>query len=86
MTDGRSHEIRKFSKSGEFLASWGGQGTNNGEFNGPWGITTDSEGNVYVADHLNHRVKSSHPLVRGLPKSVDQVPIEANCTCLPVLQ
>ena len=45
------------SKSGEFLASWGGQGANNGEVNGPWGITTDSEGNVYVADHLNHRVQ-----------------------------
>ena len=57
VSDGRSHEIRKFSKDGKFITSWGKSGSGEGEFNGPWGITIDQSGSVYVADHQNHRVQ-----------------------------
>ena len=36
---------------------WGSYGTKNGQFSEPQGIATDSRGNVYVADTLNHRVQ-----------------------------
>jgi DNA-binding beta-propeller fold protein YncE len=39
---------------GESLGSYG---TKNGQFSEPQGIATDSKGNVYVADTLNHRVQ-----------------------------
>ncbi len=57
LTDGRSNEVRKFTREGKFLGSWGTQGSENGQFDGPWGITTDSQGNVYVVDHRNDRVQ-----------------------------
>ena len=34
---------------------WGGTGTAPGQFNTPWGVSTDSSGNVYVADQDNAR-------------------------------
>lgn len=49
--------LRKFSPTGELLGSYGGTGTGPGQFNGVWGISTDSEGNVYVADTFNRRVQ-----------------------------
>ena len=57
-TDGRSHEVRKFTADGRFITGWGGLGDGNGQFNSPWGITVDKrDGSVYVADHRNHRVQ-----------------------------
>ena len=35
----------------------GSSGTNNGQFNTPGGVATDSSKNVYVADSLNNRVQ-----------------------------
>lgn len=49
--------LRKFSPTGELLANYGGTGTEPGKFNGVWGISTDSSGNVYVADTFNRRVQ-----------------------------
>jgi hypothetical protein len=40
-----------------FTKKWGSNGTNNGQFSYPYGITTDSSGNVYVADSDNFRVQ-----------------------------
>ena len=33
----------------------------DGEFNQPWGITLDKDGNIYVADWKNHRVQKLSP-------------------------
>ena len=51
------HTLRRFSATGELLAEHGGPGTEPGRFNGIWGVSTDSEGYVYVADTHNRRVQ-----------------------------
>ncbi len=40
-----------------FKTKWGTQGNLNGQFNDPVNVATDSSGNVYVTDYLNHRVQ-----------------------------
>ena len=40
-----------------FLTKWGSYGTGNGQLNYPFGMAVDGSGNVYVADHYNHRIQ-----------------------------
>jgi hypothetical protein len=40
------------------VGNWGVNGTGDGEFNQPFGLTTDRFDNVYVADTYNHRIQS----------------------------
>jgi DNA-binding beta-propeller fold protein YncE len=49
--------VHKFAPDGRHLFSWGGPGTDPGEFNLPHNIATDRNGWVYVADRENHRVQ-----------------------------
>lgn len=49
--------VQIFSATGEPLGLLGGPGAGPGEFDGVWGISTDSQGNVYVADSFNRRVQ-----------------------------
>ena len=49
--------VHKFSSDGKPLFSWGGPGTDPGEFNIVHNIATDKDGYVYVADRENHRVQ-----------------------------
>ncbi len=49
--------VHKFSPGGKLLMSWGGPGTDPGEFNIIHNITCDGDGWVYVADRENHRVQ-----------------------------
>src|SRR5437763_1411052 len=44
---------------GTFLTTWGSSGTGDGQFDFPFGVATDGSGNVYVADHGNHRIQKS---------------------------
>jgi DNA-binding beta-propeller fold protein YncE len=55
--DLETHLLRKFSPSGEILGEYGGLGSRSGQFNGIWGVSTDSFGHVYVADSKNQRVQ-----------------------------
>ena len=48
-----SHFARFFSHA----TNWGAHGTLDGEFNVPWGVATDSSGDVYVADYGNNRIE-----------------------------
>jgi DNA-binding beta-propeller fold protein YncE len=49
--------VHKFSPDGQLLMTWGGPGTEPGQFNLPHNICCDAEGLVYVADRENHRVQ-----------------------------
>ena len=40
-----------------FLDKWGSYGTGPGQFDEPWGIAVDPDGNVWVADYQNSRVQ-----------------------------
>lgn len=40
-----------------FVGNFGGSGTDDGLFNNPLGMTSDSVGNIYVIDSGNHRVQ-----------------------------
>jgi uncharacterized protein YjiK len=57
VTAATSHLIKKYDLNGNKILEWGGSGTGSGKFNQPYGVTTDSGGNVYVADYGNHRVQ-----------------------------
>jgi DNA-binding beta-propeller fold protein YncE len=51
--NGSTFSIQKFTSSGLYQAQWGSQGTNNGQFEGPWAIAVDQSGSVYVVDAEN---------------------------------
>jgi DNA-binding beta-propeller fold protein YncE len=39
------------------IGRWDGSGSENGEFDGAYGVATDSSGNVYVVDTYNNRIQ-----------------------------
>ena len=59
--DGGTNRILKYDLDGHFLYGWGGRGGQRGQFNGPHQITTDQEGNLYVAEVFNGRVQKFRP-------------------------
>ena len=44
--DGVNNKIKVFNHSGEYLTSFGREGSNDGEFSQPLGIDVDSAGNI----------------------------------------
>ena len=52
--------IHKLTTGGEFLGTFGQQGSGVGQFNGPWNINISPEGKVYVADRNNNRIQVFH--------------------------
>src|SRR4051794_25162844 len=54
VSDTSQNRVFKFTSSGQLINSWGGTGTGNGQFNFPFGVATDSAGDVYVSDTSNH--------------------------------
>ena len=56
-----SSRVAKLSASGAFLLEWGEEGIGQGQFYTPHGITTDTEGRVYVADRGNARIQVFDP-------------------------
>ena len=57
MADTGNNRIQKFSSNGTYISEWGESGKDQGEFDSPSGIATDSSGNVYVADTDNDRIQ-----------------------------
>ncbi|MCL2625433.1 MAG: NHL repeat-containing protein [Cystobacterineae bacterium] len=73
VADTHNHRIRKVTPdrvvstlvgSGPVGSNNGGYvdgGANTAQFNRPFGIETDTEGNLYVSDHYNHRIRKVTP-------------------------
>ena len=60
VTDWGNDRVMKFDPDGVYLTQWGAFGTNNGQFNEPWGIAVGQTANglrVYVADLGNDRIQ-----------------------------
>jgi hypothetical protein len=49
--------VHKYTPEGKLLFSWGGPGTDPGEFLVVHSVCTDKDGYVYVADRESHRVQ-----------------------------
>ena len=45
------------NKEGELIKSFGSQGSQNSQFNGPEGVDVDGEGRIIVSDTYNHRIQ-----------------------------
>lgn len=52
-----NHRVQKFTREGQFVASFGTSGRGPGELDQPWGIARDSQGRMFVLDSYNHRVQ-----------------------------
>jgi NHL repeat len=71
--------VLKFDKTGKFVKSWGGKGTEPGKFAVAHGIAIDAKGLLWVADRENQRIQlfdADGAFVRemkyaGLPCGVD---------------
>lgn len=67
VADTGNSRIVHFDAAGEVLAAWGSRTPDGqlppapGTFVEPWGIATDAQGNVFVADTWNHRVQKFDP-------------------------
>lgn len=61
--DSLNGRVQRFASTGKFLSKFGSIGTGDGQFtlaqfqSGPGGITTDDEGNIYVADTWGYRIE-----------------------------
>ena len=49
--------IHRFSSEGEHIASWGEEGTGQGQFNLPHSLWLDRHGLVWVCDRQNYRIQ-----------------------------
>ena len=56
MSDSGNNRIQQFDSSGNFLNSFGTNGTDIGQFNAPEGLTYDSDGILYIMDSGNSRI------------------------------
>lgn len=57
VVNGNSKSITKYDSSGNYILSWGSNGSGNGQFGLPVGIAIDSSDNVYVSDVLQNRIQ-----------------------------
>jgi len=49
--------VIKFDADGEFVKTWGGEGSGPGQFNVPHSIVADASGRLYIADRSNQRIQ-----------------------------
>jgi hypothetical protein len=91
VADEHNHTIRKVTSMGvvtTVAGSAGTSGTNDGtgsaaRFDGPYGVTVDSAGNVFAADWGNNRVSKGTPIYPWLTVGFDGMNVQlswpANC-------
>ena len=61
VSSGFSNKILKYDQNGQLLYSWGTFGARPGEIWGVHGFSTDTEGNLYVAEVFSGRVQRLRP-------------------------
>jgi hypothetical protein len=61
VSDGGTNRIVKYDLNGKYLYGWGAPGGLPGQFDGPHSITTDQDGNLYLAEVFNGRVQKFRP-------------------------
>jgi tripartite motif-containing protein 71 len=57
ITNQHGSRVEKFSTNMEFISGFGSYGSGTSQFNNIWGIVTDGDGRIYVADEFNARVQ-----------------------------
>ncbi len=70
MSDGGTNRILKYDLDGKYLYGWGGRGGQPGMFSGPHQMTTDQDGNLYVAEVFNGRVQKFRKKPNANPAQV----------------
>lgn len=53
--------VLKFDPDGNFIGTWGGEGSGPGQFNVPHSIVADAKGLLYIADRSNQRIQVFDP-------------------------
>ena len=61
VADGSSNRMLKYDLQGNYVYGWGTPGDGYGHFNGPHSITTDPDGNLYIAEVFAGRVQKFVP-------------------------
>jgi hypothetical protein len=61
IADGGTGRMTKYDMQGNFLYAWGLPGNEYGQFNGPHSITTDQNGNLYIAEVFAGRIQKFVP-------------------------
>jgi outer membrane protein assembly factor BamB len=61
-TDPESFRVLVFDKTGQFITTWGENGTSNTQFGIVSGVAVNSQGQIYVADSGNNRILRFPPL------------------------
>ena len=58
VTDGYGHHyVHRFTAEGELLHTWGGAGTEPGQFDTPHCVRVDNQGRVFILDRGNSRIQ-----------------------------
>ncbi len=61
IVDSGNNRIQRFDSEGNYLSEFGSFGTDNGQFNAPWGVAVNNEGFVFITDSKNARVQKFAP-------------------------
>ena len=70
ISDGGTQRVLKYDLNGKYLYGWGGPGGQPGQLQGPHQITTDQDGNLYLAEVFNGRVSKFVPKKGADPAKV----------------
>jgi DNA-binding beta-propeller fold protein YncE len=70
--------IAKVDKNGDWIKSWGGPGSEPGQFSTPHSIALDAEDHVYVANRANRRIQVFDSEGRFLRQIMIDVPFDPN--------
>jgi hypothetical protein len=68
--DGGTQRILKYDLNGNYLYGWGSRGGAPGQFWGPHQLTTDQDGNLYVAEVFNGRMVKFRPKPNADPAKI----------------